>query len=331
MRIFVTGAAGFIGAALARRLAGEGHDVTGLVRRGSAPPSLPGVRLVEGDLGEEQGLDRAREHVSVCDAVVHAAAIRKDWGISAERLRRVNVESGPALVDLAGRATRFVFVSSVAVYAASRDGAPTREESPFGPRKRYGWSKLEAEGAIREAATRRRVPLTIVRPGITYGPGDTYGMVANLARLVARRRFLMVGSGESRVNLLYVDDLAQGLARALVEPRMAGEDVILAGSDAVPVARLVAAIAGEVGRSVPRLHVPEWSARLLARGMEAAQRALRREAEPFLTRAKIDLFTRDDLYDASKARALLGFEPGVGLEEGARHAVLWLRRAGQLP
>jgi nucleoside-diphosphate-sugar epimerase len=328
VKLLVTGATGFIGQALAARLASDGHDVVGLARDLGRVPAPDGVRFVRGDLSVAGGIERARDDLATADAVVHLAAVRKDWGLDEATLRRVNVESGPALLEEARSAKRFLFMSSVAVYGHSAPGERTSERSPFAPSKRYGVSKVEAEAAIRGAARARGVPATIVRPGIVYGPGDTYGMVANLARLLARGRFLLVGRGTSRINLLFVDDLVSALCSALAEPAAAGEDFILAGPEDVPVGALVEEVAAAAGVGVPRLRVPEAMARAAAATLEATHRGLGISAEPFLTRSKVDLFTRNDLYDASKARGILGWEPSIRAEEGIPRAVAWLRATG---
>lgn len=328
MKVFVTGATGFIGRALATRLAAEGHEVVGLARDLGRDPAPEGVRFVPGDLSRADGLDRARDDLASVEAVAHLAAVRKDWSLDDRTLRRVNVESGPALLDRATAASRFLFVSSVAVYGHSAPGTKTDERSPFAPSKRYGVSKVEAEAALRASAGARGMPLTIARPGIVYGPGDTYGMVANLARLLARRRFLLVGKGTSRVNLLHVDDLVAGLVLALALPAAAGEDFVLAGPEDLPVARLVSEVARAAGVAAPRARVPEPLARAAAGLLERGYRAMGIAAEPFLTRSKIDLFTRDDLYDPAKARETLGFRPAVLAAEGIPGAVAWLRERG---
>ena len=328
MKLFVTGATGFIGGALASRLAADGHEVVALAREPERAAPRDGVRFVRGDLARDDGLDGAREALGAADAIVHLAAVRKDWGFEDAALRRVNVLSGPALLRSARSAGRFLFASSVAVYGPSADGSRTSERSPFAPAKRYGASKVEAEAAVVSEAKARGIALTIVRPGIVYGPGDTYGMVANLARLVARRRFLLVGDGTSRVNLLYVDDLVRAMVLALTEPAAADADFVLAGPEDVPVERLVDEVARAAASRVPAARVPETVARVAARVLEAVHRAAGLRSEPFLTRAKVDLFTRNDLYDTSKARSVLGFEPAVRAAEGIPSAVAWLRSRG---
>jgi nucleoside-diphosphate-sugar epimerase len=155
-------------------------------------------------------------------------------------------------------------------------------------------------------------------------------MFANMARLISRRRFLLVGSGENRVNLLFVGDLAEGLARCLLEPEALGQDFVFAGPETVPIQHMAAVIAGAVGRALPRLSVPAGPARLAARMMEAGYRGLGLVREPFLTRAKIDLLTCEDIYDTSKARTRLGFTPRVSLAEGVLPTVRWLRERGEL-
>jgi nucleoside-diphosphate-sugar epimerase len=329
VRAFVTGGGGFIGQALVRRLAAAGHEVEALHRRAGSAPAIAGVDWVEGDLGRDDGLERAAAALGRADVVVHAAAVRRDWELDDRALERVNVASGPRLMALAGRARRFLFVSSVAVYGHPV-GGPAREDSPFAPSKRYGASKVAAERALVAARRPEGLGLTVVRPGIVYGPGDTYGMVANMARLLHRRRFLLVGPGTNRVNLLHVDDLARALLLALTAAAAADQDFILAGPEAVPMRHLAETLATAVSSRLPRLRVPAGPARLLAGWMEASWRSLGLRREPFLTRAKVDLLTSEDLYDASRARERLGFEPAITLAEGVGPTVDWLRRAGEL-
>lgn len=327
-RVFITGATGFIGGAVARELVRGGHDVTALAR--TTRDGVAGLRWVVGDLARADGLLSARADIARADLVIHLAAVRRDYELDDRDLVRINVDSGPALITLATAAKRFLLVSSVAVYGHP-DPGPAREDAPFHPSKRYGQSKVEAESRARDAARKHGRELTIVRPGIVYGPGDTYGMVANLARLLARRRFLLVGDGSSQVNLLFVDDCARGIVAAATAPEAADEDFILVGSDAVPIRTLVETTAGVLGATVPPVAVPEVAARAVAGGLGFVHRALRLSGEPFLTRAKIDLFTRNDLFDATKARQRLGFIPTVALGDGLGRTVAWLRSVGEIP
>ena len=324
MRIFLTGASGFIGGALIRGLAAEGHAISALVRRPAPAPPLRGCRLVQGDLAAEGGLEAARDALAEADLVAHVAAQRKDWGMSTDALFRVNVASGPALLSMATHAKRFLFVSSVGVHGHST-GRSIDETSPMLPYDRYGQSKVDAERALRDAAATLGVPLTIVRPGIVYGPGDTYGMVTKMARLIARRRFMLVGDGMNRVHLLHVEDLATALARALTAPGAEDDTFLLAGTEAVTMTQLAGLVAREVGRRPPP-HVPVGWVRTAADVMERIYRILGATHEPFVTHAKATLLTCDYLYDTTRARERLGFAPRTGIEAGIRQTVDWCRR-----
>ena len=335
MSLFVTGGTGFIGDALVRRLAAEGHAVTALARAPERAPTIDGVTWVAGDHARDDGLERAAPALARADAVAHLAAIRRDFGVPDAELHKVNVASGVELVRRATAARRMLLASSVAVYGhGRRDDPPTSEAHRFAPTKRYGESKVEAERAMTAAAAAARTPLVIARPGIVYGPGSTDGMVANLALLIAARRFRRVGRGRARANFLYVDELVDALVTALVKPDVVGDggcdDFILTGPEDVEIRRFIDLVAAAVEVGVPRVAVPEWLARAAAWSLTTIHRLLRLRAEPFLTRAKVDLFTCDDRYDTSKARERLGFAPRVSLEEGLPATVDWLRQAGEL-
>ena len=197
MRVVVTGAGGLIGAAVLARLVAAGDDVIGVVRRPPAQASGPNLRWLVADLIDDAGLAAARAAAQEADCVVHLAALRKQWGVPAPLLRRANVESGVALVRAMAAGRHFLFVSTAGVHGDST-GRRVGVASPLAPYDPYTASKAEAEREIRAAALEAGVAVTVARPGVVYGPGDTYGMVANMARLIARRRFVVVGSGRNR-------------------------------------------------------------------------------------------------------------------------------------
>jgi UDP-glucose 4-epimerase len=326
MNVVVTGASGFVGQVLVRQLAGEGHDVTGLVGR-SAPPPGSAARYVRADFGEDELSTEVRCAVAKADAIAHLAAARKDWGLTTEAAHRINVTSGSLLLRHARNAARFVLASSQGVHGYTK-GPPVDESSPFAPYDSYGRAKVAAECALNQVAKETGVTTAVVRFGILYGPGDSYGMVTNMIRLIAQRRFLCVGAGKSRVQILHVADAAAGVRAALVRPEAAGQTLLLAGSQAVMLAELAHAIARRLGVWLPPLHVPEPFARAAASVLERAARLVGTAKEPFLTHSKINLMTRDYLCDTSRAAALLGFHSRVPIENGIDETVTWLDEHG---
>jgi len=328
MRVVVTGAGGFIGAAVLARLVAAGDDVIGVLRRPPAPASGPNLRWLVADLSDDAGLAAARAAAAEADCVVHLAALRKQWGVPAPVRRRVNVESGVALVRAMAAGRHFLFVSTAGVHGDST-GRRVGVASPLAPYDPYTASKAEAEREIRAAALEARVVSTVARPGVVYGPGDTYGMVANMARLIARRRFVVVGNGRNRLNPIYIDDLASGLARTLVDQRAADRDLLFCGAEIVSVRDLAERLARETGRRAPR-RIPSLPVRVAAAAMEGIWIRLGIGREPFLTRAKVRMMTREFVYDRGGTDGAAPLEPEVGVAEGVRRTVAWLKHRGLL-
>ena len=313
MRIAVTGAGGFLGGHLARGLRAEGLDVLPLVRaaRGSDPE---GARV----LAEVLAAPAALQGV---DVVVHAAAVRHRYGVGEEAYREANVALAEAVLRAAaGRARRFVYVSSVGVYGWP-DRLPVDESFPFAPRTTYSASKVVAEGVVARVARDLGVEHVIVRPTIVYGPGDTNGMLDKLARMIRSGTYLLVGPGENTLHHTYVDDVVRGIRAAAVSPAAAGEAFILAGPETTTLAELSELVARQVNRPLRRVHVPLGLARALASVVDAA--ALRGwvRREPPINHEKLDVMTLPIAFDAAKAQRLLGFRGKVGYAEGVARAL----------
>lgn len=209
MKILVTGANGFIGRALCRRLIAGGHGVRGLVRPGSTLGTLtdlPAVEVIHGDVLSPESLNRAAQGV---ESVVHLAG-----AVAAGRdstYGRVNVEGTRNLAEAARAAgvRRFLFMSSLAAQGPSPAGTPHRTAGGEQPLNSYGRSKLEAEGAARSLLGDDRT--TILRPGLVYGPD--YPELAQVARWVRSRIVPLVP--ELELSFVHVDDLVDLVSSAL--------------------------------------------------------------------------------------------------------------------
>ena len=324
----VLGGTGFIGCHLVERLAKNGFNVVAPVRKESKNKTLPigSVQMVEAELLRSGSLDGLMEGV---DTVFHLAAIRgSGWSVSDEEVYRINVGITKNVMESAvSRAVKhFIYVSSVSVY-----GHPSNvlvgEEYPCSPVTRYGETKYESEKVLEEFHKKNNVLSTIIRPVITYGPGDSWGMAAKLISLINSNRYLTVGDGENRVHLISINDLIDGLMLVLNNSAIWGRTYIFAGEEPITINRLVGIISTSLGKKGINLHIPIWFARLAAHFTEFFYRLLAIHNEPLVTLDKIDIMCRDRAFDFKKAREDLRFVPKVGYEEGIERTVVWMKGA----
>ena len=300
--VAVTGAAGFIGAALCQRLEADGHRVIGVD--------------VAGDVDRRADVADPSSTIAAlagADVVVHAAAIVGELGTMEDHVR-VNVGGTRNVLDAAaGR--RAVVLTSVAVwgYEFTRD---VREDSPPHP---CGVPYVDTKGAAEVLALRRGA--TVIRPGDVYGPRSGPWTVRPLD-LMRAGRFFLPAPGDGLITPVYIDDLVDAIVRAVREPRAAGRAYTV--WDGEPVSALVffSHLARMLGMTVRCLPRP-----LLHAAVRAGE--LARLKPPMGARA-LTFVSRRAVYPNARAREELGWTPAVGIEEGMRRTEAWAREAGLL-
>ena len=326
MRVLVTGATGFTGGHLARALRARGDDVRALVRDPARATELSrvGVELVTGDLRDGGAVDAAARGVEV---VYHIAAIYRQAGLREEEYRAVNADAVRAVIEAAARggARRVVHCSTVGVHG-DIEQPPANEDAPLRPGDIYQVTKLEGERIAAEAASQAGIQVVVARPTGIYGPGDR--RLLKLFRGVARRRFVILGSGRIFYHLTHIDDLIQGFRLCAEVPQAAGRTYILAGPEVTTLNELVEVIAEEAHVPPPRLHLPVWPFWLAGAACEALCAPL--GIEPPIYRRRVDFFTKSRAFDIARARQELGYAPAVGLRDGVRRTLAWYRDAGWL-
>jgi nucleoside-diphosphate-sugar epimerase len=326
VRVLVTGATGFTGGHLARSLAARGHAVTALVRdeRRAAPLQEAGVALAPGDLRDRAAIERAS---SGAEVVYHIAAIYRQAGLRDDEYRAVNALAVETVIEAARAAgvRRVVHCSTVGVHG-DVEHPPAGEDAPLRPGDVYQVTKLEGERLAREAGARTGVEVVIARPTGIYGPGDR--RLLKLFRGVARRRFVVLGSGDIFYHLTYIDDLVEGFRLCGEVPAAAGRTYILAGGEVTTLNELIARIAEVAGVAPPRLHLPVWPFWAAGAMCEAACAPF--GVEPPLYRRRVDFFTKSRAFDIGRARRELGYAPRVSLRDGIARTLAWYRRAGWL-
>ena len=325
-RVLVTGAAGFTGSNLVKRLVADGVTVRGLVRNGRGTQWMNdlGVEPSVGDLRDPDSLADAAAGVEI---VYHIAAEFRRGKATRGELWETNVEGTRNVIRAAEDAgvSRFVHCSTVGVYGDVKQ-PPADEASAFHPGDDYQESKLAAEEVVREAMQSGPMTLVVARPAGIYGPGDTRFL--KLFRSIRRRRFVMVGSGKTLYQLVYIDDLAEGFVRCAAHSTPNGSDYILAGDEIVTLNELVGMIAEILEVPAPRARVPfkpvYWASTL----MEYASKPF--GISPPLYRRRVDFFRKNRAFSIEKAERELDFHPQVDLRTGLRATAEWYAAQGLL-
>lgn len=321
-RVLVTGASGFLGSALFRRLLASGESIRVLVRRPTATWAEcgPQVHVVYSDLGDEAAVDRAVEGV---DVVYHVGAAMSG---RAEDFRRGTVHGTSHIIDscLRHNVKRLVYVSSLSVldHVSPRRGLPVTESAAIEPhpdlRGAYTQTKLAAETLVLNAARKRGLPAVILRPGQIFGPGAEKVSPSGVFELAGR--WIVNGSGRHPLPLIYIDDVVDALL--LAEKYSAANGPIFHIVDPEPVdqktyitCQRAWAQAGQ-GHAAKVSFCPQPLLLLLAVLAEMAGALLKR-AVP-LTRYRIRSLPPLYPFDLSASEKDLGWHPRVGIQEGLK-------------
>ena len=329
MTVLVTGATGFVGAAVARRVLAAGEAVRVLARASSDRRNLAGldVDLVEGDLTDRAALNQA---VRGCTSVFHVAADYRIWCPDPRPMMAANVDGTRNLMLAAGDAgaSRIVYTSSVAVLGLHDDRTPADETTPsrledmIGP---YKQSKFLAEAEVMALVEDRGLPIVIVNPSTPVGPRDVKPTPTGrlIVEAAAGRMPAYVDTG---LNLVHVNDVAEGHWLAH-ERGQTGRRYILGGEN-MRLQSILGQVAKLVGRRPPKVRLPHGLVMPIAYISEAVAR-LGRNREPMTTVDGVRMARKWMFFSSARAESELGYRPGAATA-ALRDAVNWFGEHGYL-
>ena len=325
MQALVTGATGLLGRHLVDVLVEAGVSVRALVRAGSDKAHLEslGVELVRGDAGDAAAIRRA---VMGMDKVFHVAGYLtadapfgtdgSSGGDQWPLYKAINVDFTEMLLgaSLDAAVGRFIYVSSSSVYDVDAS-LPTSEDTPLRPFSIYGRSKLLAEEKVR-AYQARGLATTIIRPPITYGPGDRYFMPMAL-RLAQLPVLPLINGGRNLMDLVYVRDVAELMWLAGGSAAAAGEAYNAGPGRHTSIHDLIHAYRSITGSLRPIIvSVSPQTSRRTAWLSRRIVKPFIAEAQSALTPQGLSLMSRDLHLDMSKAARDLDFKPRFDLYQG---------------
>jgi dihydroflavonol-4-reductase len=322
----VTGANGFVGAAVVRALLKRDERVRALTRPDSRLVNLEDLQAerVVGDITDSESLLAA---MSGCRTVFHVAADYRLWAPDAEAMHRTNIEGSLKVLEAAVAAglDRMVYTSSVAVLGINADRSPANESTPvtfadmIGPYKR---SKFLAEQAVRERAAELGFPVITVNPSTPIGPGD-FRPTPTGRIIVDAASGRMPAYVDTGLNIVHVDDVAEGhiLAR---DVGVAGERYILGGAD-LSLREILAMVADCTGGKPPSVRLPRAIVFPIAVASELSARMF--GGEPRVTLDGLRMAKKHMYFSSEKAMSALGYRWRAP-EQAIADAIAWFRAHG---
>ncbi len=316
IKVFITGANGFIGRALASRLREVGCQVGGVDLTAD-----PDNGVIAGSTGDPARWSRALIGI---DVVIHTAAIVSN-AAKLDQAWDVNVLGTRRVLDaaVANGVGRFVHLSSVAAYGFD---FPDHVDEAYPVRVNgfsYTDTRVNSEAVVLASHAAGEIECTIIRPSDVYGPASKPWIVLPL-QIIKEGKMLLPNGGSGILSPVYIDNLVDGLVLALSSDEAAGEIFILGDGFGLTCGEYFGRLAGMVGGRVRTL--PTGAAIAIANIMGFVERRLGRASE--LNTATMLMLNRPGTYSIDKARRVLGFEPAVTFDDGMDRVEAWARLAG---
>ncbi|MGD8617125.1 MAG: NAD(P)-dependent oxidoreductase [Gammaproteobacteria bacterium] len=329
MKVFITGGTGFIGSRLAIASREKGHAVV-LLGQTNTQAERENHQLlqkhgIETTLGSVLEKDKLIELAKDCDIVFHLAAAQHEANVPDEHFYKVNVEGTRHMLEASvqGGVRRFVHGSTIGVYGSAMEGE-IDEDTPLRPNNIYGVTKREGEQLA--LSFDEKLPVSVVRISETYGPGDR--RLLKLFKAIQKNVFFVIGKGDNKHQLIYVDDLIDGMYLAANDAKATGQVFVLAGKEVLTTREMVDTIADCLETRIRRLHAPMLPFLTAAVVLEKTLGPL--GIQPPLHRRRLDFFRKSFFFSQEKAASVLGFSPKTDFRRGVAQTAAWYREQGLL-
>jgi len=318
-KVLVTGANGFIGSNLCRRLLTEGYEVSALIRRSSDLQFVEGLPLQRyyGDITLPETLKPAMAGVR---KVFHVAGLAADWG-PYSLFEKINFHGTQNVANTAAKAgvKRFVYVSTVAFHGFGKQ--KVKEDDP--PAKNlipYARTKFLAEQWLWNFTKKNSMEITAVRPGNVFGINDRTFLFKYIDILL-QGKFAEINHGKSKTCPVYVENLVDIMLLVATERKAVGNAYLATDGLDICWHQFNEMLAKQLDVPLPKTSLPYGLAMAAAKSYYAAHRLLGLRSEPFLTPYRINNGGKDYHFSIQKLKDHFGYTPKVGLEDGLKRAV----------
>ncbi len=318
-KVLVTGANGFIGSNLCRRLSAAGYEVHALVRKSSDLKFLEGihVKLFYGDITLPETLSPAMQGA---DTVFHVAGLAADWGPYAlfEKINFHGTQHVARAADKAG-VQRLVYVSTVAFHGFGKQNV-TETDPPAKNLIPYAQTKWLAEQWLWDFAKTTSMEVTAVRPGNVFGMNDRTFLFKYIDALL-QGKFAEINHGRSKTCPVYVENLVDIMMLVALEKKAAGNAYLATDGLDITWHEFNTALAGALGMKLPKTSIPYPVAMAAAKTYFGLHKILRLKSEPFLTPYRVNNGGKDYHFSIQKLKDHFGYVPKITLAEGLGRTV----------
>ena len=306
MKCLVTGAAGFIGNALTKRLVEEDHQVKAIIHTGKPKLSGDRVEYIIADITDASSLENI---VCDCDVVFHCAALVKDFGPK-NMFNKVNVEGTKNIVDICKNTKCFIYLGHIRYESDNQSGY-------------YFRSKYRAEQYLLDKYKQENFPVVIIRPGNVYGPGATTWVLRPL-HAIQKNQISLIENGSGIFHHTYIDNLIDVLLTVMKKPKAIGESFdITDGDHFVTWSRYLNDLAEIAGKKPINKSMSKTTASILSRLMMILYKFTR--ITPLLTPTVVQIFTNKTEISIEKAEKILEYAPKIDYKEGMKQITRWLQ------
>jgi nucleoside-diphosphate-sugar epimerase len=327
-KVLVTGASGFTGKVLTRKLAESGADINAIARSSSNISDLSDLDITwfRGDVFDPDIISQAAKDV---EYIFHVAAAFREVKENDEGYRQVHVHStrmlAEAVKDNPGF-KRFVHISTVGIHGHIPGDDLADENYRVSPGDGYQRTKLEGEQWLAEFAEKNNIPWTIIRPTPIYGPGD--GRLLKFFKMANNGYFLMLGKGKGIYHLIHVWDLTEIFMLAAVSDNALSEIFIAANDEPISMIEMAKIIGKALGRKIRIIRLPIWPFFLGADICKVICKPF--GIQPPLYRRRVAFYTKDRKFNISKLRDVLGYKLKYTNETGLIETAKWYVEHGWL-
>jgi len=308
MKCFVTGASGYIGSCLVKRLSQEGHEIIGLIHNNPPKNTYKNVEYKKGDITDIKSIEPIVKEI---DVVFHCAAHVKDYGVKTKFLD-INVNGTKNLIQVCkeNEVKRFIFISHMR-YEKSK-------KMSF-----YSETKHIAEEILKEEHQNNNFPFVIIKPGNVYGPDATIWVVRNI-NSIKKGRISLIDSGKGIFHHTYIDNLLDALILSMDKPEAVGKSFnITDGDNSVTFKEYFNRLSKMLGKKPIERNMSKKAAMFVGKLMLFLNKIFR--IEPWVTPFSVEILTNQKYIDIKEARDLLGYTPKVDFNQGMSNVENWLK------